>query len=142
MGIDFFGVSSDCFYDFHWHRRLFLVPVIQSVVESARILSARKARALVAVGGFASVPAFLAAELLHLRSAIHEQNAKPGRANRLFLRFKPLFLTTFYSTKRYGGAGMTAIDVGCPIDPQIGASNSLMPERDWASSQTGSSCSC
>ena len=121
VGIDFFGVSSDCFYDFRWHRLLFPVPIIRSVVESARILSARKARALVAVGGFASVPAFLAAQLLQLPSAIHEQNAKPGRANRLFLRFRPLFLTTFRSTERYGGAGITAVHVGCPIDPQIGA---------------------
>jgi UDP-N-acetylglucosamine--N-acetylmuramyl-(pentapeptide) pyrophosphoryl-undecaprenol N-acetylglucosamine transferase len=120
QGIPFYGVVSDCFYGLRLSRLFFSWPCISSILQCISILRREKAKFLVAVGGYVSVPAFLAATILRLPTIVHEQNAKPGRANRLFLRFKPLFLTTFSSTSRYAGKGVHTLHTGCPIDESIG----------------------
>jgi UDP-N-acetylglucosamine--N-acetylmuramyl-(pentapeptide) pyrophosphoryl-undecaprenol N-acetylglucosamine transferase len=56
-------------------------------VAALRILRRRRAAIVVSVGGYASVPAVLAALLLRLPFALVEPNAHPGRANRAVARF-------------------------------------------------------
>ena len=48
-----------------------------------RALRRRRTQILVSVGGYASVPAVVAAATLRIRVALVEPNARPGRANRL-----------------------------------------------------------
>ena len=50
------------------------------------VLRARRARMVVSVGGYASVPAVVAAASLRIPVALVEPNARPGRANRLLAR--------------------------------------------------------
>lgn len=119
-GIPFFGVEASRFYGLRLWRLLNPFPLIWAVLRCALILRRERVRFLVAVGGYVSVPAFLAAQLLRISCIVHEQNVKPGLANRFFLRFKPLFLTTFKTTAEVARRSVRAVHTGCPIDSQIG----------------------
>lgn len=56
------------------------------------------AEAVVGFGGYVSTPAYLAARRLSVPIVIHEQNARPGLANRLGARLTPHVAVTFAST--------------------------------------------
>jgi UDP-N-acetylglucosamine--N-acetylmuramyl-(pentapeptide) pyrophosphoryl-undecaprenol N-acetylglucosamine transferase len=71
----------------------------RSTVERVRgILRDRHVDVVVGFGGYASAPAYRAARLERLPLAIHEQNAKPGIANRWGARSTPFVGVTFAST--------------------------------------------
>ncbi len=54
------------------------------VMQALCLLIYLKPKMVVGFGGYASVPALVAARLLKIKTALHEQNAILGRANRLF----------------------------------------------------------
>lgn len=56
---------------------------LAGVAEARRILRDVRPAAVLGVGGYASVPAVIAARLLGIPVILHEQNVLPGRANRL-----------------------------------------------------------
>jgi UDP-N-acetylglucosamine--N-acetylmuramyl-(pentapeptide) pyrophosphoryl-undecaprenol N-acetylglucosamine transferase len=58
-----------------------------SVREAAQILARREADVVVGFGGYAAVPAYLAARRSRTPIVIHESNARAGLANRLGARF-------------------------------------------------------
>jgi UDP-N-acetylglucosamine--N-acetylmuramyl-(pentapeptide) pyrophosphoryl-undecaprenol N-acetylglucosamine transferase len=58
----------------------------RGVLAAWRELGARRARVLISVGGYASVPGVIAAALRRIPIALVEPNAMPGRANRLAAR--------------------------------------------------------
>ncbi len=58
----------------------------RACLTAARVLRRRRADLVVSVGGYASVPAVVAAALLRLPVALVEPNAIPGRANRAAAR--------------------------------------------------------
>jgi UDP-N-acetylglucosamine--N-acetylmuramyl-(pentapeptide) pyrophosphoryl-undecaprenol N-acetylglucosamine transferase len=55
--------------------------------EARAILKKHRARAVVGVGGYVTVPVLLAARSLGIPTLIHESNARPGVANRFLNRF-------------------------------------------------------
>ena len=59
----------------------------RGVATAWRELGARHTEVVISVGGYASVPAVLAAALRFLPIALVEPNAKPGRSNRATARF-------------------------------------------------------
>lgn len=54
---------------------------------------------VVGFGGYVSTPAYLAARKRAIPIVVHEQNARPGLANRLGARMTPYVATTFASTR-------------------------------------------
>ncbi len=72
------------------------------------------AQVVVGFGGYVSTPAYLAARRRHVPVVVHEQNARPGLANRLGARMTPYVATTFASTRL---AHATAI--GMPLRREI-----------------------
>ena len=56
------------------------------------------AEVVVGFGGYVSTPAYLAARRRKLPIVVHEQNARPGLANRVGARLTPYVATTFRST--------------------------------------------
>ncbi len=72
---------------------------------------------VVGYGGYVSTPAYLAARRLGIPVVIHEQNARPGLANRLGARFAEVVALTFPSTP-LAGRGRT-VTVGLPLRPAI-----------------------
>ena len=80
------------------------------------------ARAVVGFGGYVSTPAYLAARRRGVPVVIHEQNARPGLANRLGARWAAAVGTTFAETALPG-----ATCVGLPLRAEIAA---LVDERE------------
>ncbi|MFK5633805.1 MULTISPECIES: undecaprenyldiphospho-muramoylpentapeptide beta-N-acetylglucosaminyltransferase [unclassified Ornithinimicrobium] len=69
---------------------------------------------VVGFGGYVATPAYLAARRAGVPIVIHEQNARPGLANRLGSRFTRAVATTFASTALPG-----AKRVGMPLRAEI-----------------------
>lgn len=71
----------------------------RSVAELEATMVERGVDLVVGFGGYAAAPAYLAARRARLPVVIHEQNAKPGLANRLGARFTPWVGVTFPATR-------------------------------------------
>jgi UDP-N-acetylglucosamine--N-acetylmuramyl-(pentapeptide) pyrophosphoryl-undecaprenol N-acetylglucosamine transferase len=69
---------------------------------------------VVGFGGYVSTPAYLAARRRKVPIVVHEQNARPGLANRLGARMTPFVATTFAST-----ALRHATLIGMPLRHEI-----------------------
>lgn len=69
-----------------------------AVDAAAAAIRSSGAEAVVGFGGYVSTPAYLAARRLSVPIVIHEQNARPGLANRLGARLTPHVAVTFAST--------------------------------------------
>ena len=69
-----------------------------AVAVAGRAIDDAGAEVVVGFGGYVSTPAYLAARKRGIPVVIHEQNARPGLANRLGARMTPWVATTFAST--------------------------------------------
>ncbi|WP_445263028.1 UDP-N-acetylglucosamine--N-acetylmuramyl-(pentapeptide) pyrophosphoryl-undecaprenol N-acetylglucosamine transferase [Pseudokineococcus sp. 1T1Z-3] len=69
---------------------------------------------VVGMGGYVAVPAYLAARRRGVPVVVHEQNARPGVANRLGARLTPHVATTFPGTPL-----RRAVRVGLPMSPAV-----------------------
>jgi len=78
-----------------------LVKMCLSVGEALKILKTFKPQGVFGVGGYASVPTILAAKILRLPCAIHEQNSVPGVANRFLGRLASKIFVSFPKTVAY-----------------------------------------
>lgn len=91
-------------------------------VAQARLLLRRLApKAIVAFGGYPSVPPVIAAAMMGKARpfvVLHEQNAVLGRANRFLSRFADLLALNFENTQRLPGKIRT-VTVGNPVRPAI-----------------------
>jgi UDP-N-acetylglucosamine--N-acetylmuramyl-(pentapeptide) pyrophosphoryl-undecaprenol N-acetylglucosamine transferase len=67
-----------------------------------RMLLRLKPRAVIGFGGYPTLPPIIAARTLNIPTAIHEQNAVMGRANRLLSRFVDKIALSFMPTKLLG----------------------------------------
>ena len=70
------------------------------------------------VGGYASGPTLLAAFLLRIKRAIHEQNVVPGMTNRFLKWFSQRIFVSFEETKKYFPEEKTFVS-GNPIRKEI-----------------------
>lgn len=73
---------------------------------------------LVGFGGYVSTPAYLAARAQGIPVVIHEQNARPGLANRLGARWAQAVGLTFPGTPLAARRGRTEV-TGLPLRPAI-----------------------
>jgi UDP-N-acetylglucosamine--N-acetylmuramyl-(pentapeptide) pyrophosphoryl-undecaprenol N-acetylglucosamine transferase len=69
-----------------------------AVRAAGRAIDESAAEVVVGFGGYVSTPAYLAARRRAVPIVIHEQNARPGLANRLGARMTPFVGVTFAST--------------------------------------------
>ena len=82
--------------------------------EARKILTDTNAQVVVGFGGYVSTPMYLAARRAGVPIVIHEQNARPGLANRLGARFAKHVAITFPSTPLAG-----AECIGMPLRREI-----------------------
>ena len=99
----------------------------KAVAEALAILKEFQPQFVLGVGGYASGPAVLAASLLRMKRAIHEQNVIPGMTNRILKRFSQRIFVSFEETKRYFPERKTVV-TGNPIRKEITGS-ALSRER-------------
>ena len=101
----------------------------KAVAEALAILKEFQPQFVLGVGGYASGPAVLAASLLRMKRAIHEQNVIPGMTNRILKRFSQRIFVSFEETKRYFPERKTVV-TGNPIRKEITASGSSRERGD------------
>ncbi len=89
--------------------------ILRSVGAARRILARFDPDAVVSVGGYAAMPAVLAARLRGCPLFLVEPNAIPGRVNRLTARFARCVFVGFESTRRHLPRGAESICVGVPL---------------------------
>ncbi len=85
-----------------------------AVLAALAVLDRERPCAVVGFGGYASVPAYLAARRRHVPIVVHEANARAGIANRLGAR-----LTTDVAVARADCGLPHARVVGIPLRPEI-----------------------
>lgn len=92
----------------------------------------RRARAQVAVGtgGYASIPIALAAAAARIPLVVQEQNAVPGRANRLARRWAAAAALSFPGSERFFASVPIVRLTGNPVRPELAHldRDSLRPE--------------
>jgi UDP-N-acetylglucosamine--N-acetylmuramyl-(pentapeptide) pyrophosphoryl-undecaprenol N-acetylglucosamine transferase len=71
-----------------------LLTLARGVLAARRVIARAKPDVIVGFGGYPTVPPLLAAALMRVPSAVHEQNAVMGRANRLLARFVTAIATS------------------------------------------------
>ncbi len=88
---------------------------LRAAVAAARTaIDETGAEVVVGFGGYVSTPAYLAARAAGVPIVVHEQNARPGLANRLGARLTPYVATTFAQTRL-----AHAQVLGMPLRPEI-----------------------
>lgn len=75
-----------------------IVGLVRAVVAAQILMARRRPTAVLAVGGYASVPGALAAIAQRVPLVLHEQNAVPGLANRMAGRFARASAVSFEGT--------------------------------------------
>lgn len=100
--------------------QLFTLPsrMRQTVKQVQDLIRRRQIEVVVGFGGYVSTPAYLAAKKCAVPIIIHEQNVRPGLANRLAARWAAGIGTTFSQTKLQAGKGQT-IQIGLPLREEI-----------------------
>jgi len=89
-------------------------PVPLAVSEALSILNDFRPQMVLGMGGYSSGPTLLAAYLLGIRRAIHEQNMVPGMTNRILKGFSQRIFVSFEETKGYFPEHKTRV-TGNPI---------------------------
>ncbi|WP_256837567.1 undecaprenyldiphospho-muramoylpentapeptide beta-N-acetylglucosaminyltransferase [Ornithinimicrobium faecis] len=92
----------------------FPVTLRRSITRAADLIREAQADVVVGFGGYVATPAYLAARRTRTPIVIHEQNARPGLANKLGARFTAHVATTFPSTPLPG-----AEVIGLPMRAEI-----------------------
>ena len=86
---------------------------------------------LVGFGGYVSTPAYIAAQRAGVPVVIHEQNARPGLANKVGARRAAVVALTFPSTPLAARSGRTVV-TGLPLRAAIAELAARRQERDGA----------
>ena len=117
---------------------LFLLPrrLQKAVIASREAIERVGAQVVVGFGGFVSTPAYLAARQAGVPVVIHEQNARPGLANRLGAGWAAAVALTFASTRLKASKGRTEV-TGLPLRPAIGALVAERADADGAARARG-----
>jgi UDP-N-acetylglucosamine--N-acetylmuramyl-(pentapeptide) pyrophosphoryl-undecaprenol N-acetylglucosamine transferase len=88
--------------------------------QARRLLTRLRPAAVVGFGGYASVPTMMAARFAGLNTAIHEQNAILGRANRLMAPKVARIATSFDDSQGLPANGAAkVVHTGMPVRPAI-----------------------
>ena len=101
-------LSTSGFVGKNWRAKLSAAfGLVRGFFEALSILRRSRARAVLGVGGYASLPVLLAAKLRGVPSMIQEQNSVPGLANRIGSRLSRVAAAGFRSAaERFGSRGV------------------------------------
>ncbi|MFC1863730.1 undecaprenyldiphospho-muramoylpentapeptide beta-N-acetylglucosaminyltransferase [Thermodesulfobacteriota bacterium] len=108
-------------------RALTRIPL--GLYNSVRIIKRMSPNIVLGVGGYSSGPACLAAKLLGVPTAVHEQNSYPGLTNRLLCRFVDRVFISFEESRKYFSGGSIYL-TGNPVRREL-----IESVRDHVSSE-------
>lgn len=103
-GIEFKGIFSGKLRRyFSWRNFTDIFLLVLGILQSILIMFKQKPDLIMSAGGFVSVPVVWAAWFFRVPILIHEQDARPGLANKLMAPFAKVITVTFEkSLKTYG----------------------------------------
>ncbi len=121
----------------NWRRPVaFLRAAFESHRAALRHFGTKRPQAVLAMGGFTSLPAVLAARRCGARSFLHESNAIPGRANRWLARLADEAFISYesaasgFAARRVTLTGTPVRERFQPMDPAAARSSlGLDPQR-------------
>ncbi len=92
----------------------------RGIAASFKLLGEIKPGAVVGFGGYPAFPPLVAARLRNIPTALHEQNAVLGRANRALAKHVTAVATSFENTKLLSGRALARTRVtGNPVRDQV-----------------------
>lgn len=94
----------------------FVPKLVRAVSEARRLLREHRPRVVVSVGGYASLPAVLAARQLHIPVVVVSFDRRPGRASSLAARFAAACAVSFEGSRL-----PRAVVTGAPVRREIRA---------------------
>lgn len=97
----------------------FVSKLVKGFTESYFLLKKIKPNLVVGFGGYVSFPAIVAAKFLRIPTALHEQNAVPGRANRVLARLTKRVALTYEESARFFSKQTKFSTTGNPIRKEI-----------------------
>ena len=96
------------------------VTLARGIRAAAKLLGTVKPKVVVGFGGYPSFPPLMAARLKRIPTALHEQNAVLGRANRMLVKRVSAVATSFEATKLLEGAALAkSCFTGNPVRDQV-----------------------
>jgi UDP-N-acetylglucosamine--N-acetylmuramyl-(pentapeptide) pyrophosphoryl-undecaprenol N-acetylglucosamine transferase len=102
---------------------LFAIKFFLAFIKSLFYLLKLKPVAVIGTGGYIQVPAIFAAKLIRKKTFIHEQNAFPGKANRLLNKFVDKTFISFAQSQKYFSKKVYLS--GCPIRKDVFDANKI-----------------
>lgn len=90
--------------------------ILRGTRQAAALFKQHRVAVVVGFGGYPTVPSLLAAKALGLRTIIHDQNAIPGRVNRIFAALADVVACGFTPQSRDGFARRAEV-MGNPARP-------------------------
>lgn len=112
-----------------FHKLTAAAKLFWGAVQGIHLMAKLRPSLVIGVGGYASFPAVMAAQMCHIPVILHEQNAVLGRANRVLANSAKLIVTSFEPTLMIPGS-ITAVRVGMPARaPIIRAQHSPYPKE-------------
>src|SRR5439155_9456633 len=113
-------------------RGALLLPL--GLLDSWRIISARRPDLVIGVGGYSSGPVVLVAALRGVPTMVLEQNAVPGLTNRMLSRYVQAAAVSYESARQIFGS--KAFVSGNPVRPEfLDAAGSKELSRDAATTR-------
>lgn len=101
-----------------FHKLIAAVKLYCGAVQALFLIRRLKPALVIGVGGYASIPAVIAAHLYHIPVVLHEQNSVLGRANRVLGPNSRMIVTSFEPTKRLP-ENVATVWVGMPVRPLV-----------------------
>jgi UDP-N-acetylglucosamine--N-acetylmuramyl-(pentapeptide) pyrophosphoryl-undecaprenol N-acetylglucosamine transferase len=95
----------------------------KSVRASRELLTEMRPQAVLGLGGYAAGPAVVAARSLGIRTAILNQDAVPGRANRHLARHADVVVLQWDASRAHFPARTNCQTLGCPIRAEFASAD-------------------
>ena len=92
--------------------------LVRGIAASLKLMNEVKPGVVVGFGGYPAFPPLVAARLRKIPTALHEQNAVLGRANRALANHVSVVATSFESTKFLAGRSKSRV-TGNPVRDQV-----------------------
>lgn len=104
----------------YFSLRTILAPFLlaQGFFESLICLLKWRPAVVISAGGFVSVPVFMAAKLLKIKSLVHQQDVRPGMANKIMAHIATM-VTVALEVNKKAFPGREAVVVGNPVRADI-----------------------
>lgn len=94
-GYDFYPIHNDGLQGTVWDKMKAVFSQFSAIKQALDYLQKQKPHVVFAFGAYVSAPVAFAAKILGIPVVLHEQNAFPGKANRMIARFSTAIITSY-----------------------------------------------